>query len=167
MGRLETEYEEWNTPIIGAYLIWQFAVAYVENNKTENAPNIIEILYSYVLLTDKNYIKHINGYRKNFASYITAFNQHKETDLLSNFSSKLLSKREYAMRAVDIAVSAGLLGWDTDSASLVPIMKLKENKGSKKMGTEVQKIAKSAKILGKWLANEDFSTITSALGVVL
>jgi len=89
MERLETEYEEWNTPIIGAYLIWQFAVAYVENNKTEKAPNIIEILYSYVLLTNKKYIKHINGHRKNFASYIMAFNQNKETDLLSDFSSEL------------------------------------------------------------------------------
>lgn len=167
MGKLEKEYEEWNTPVCGAYLIWQFAIGYKESNTDERNPNIFEILYAYVLLTSNKYKRKINGHRTNFASYIKSFTQDKESDLLTNFSNELFLKREFAMKSLDIAVSAGLLGWQVDNASLIPLCELKESKGSKTMGIDIISMGKNAKLLGKWFSTSDFITITNSLGVVL
>ena len=38
MGQLVEEVKLWNTPTIGAYLLWRFTKGYTKNHPTEDAP---------------------------------------------------------------------------------------------------------------------------------
>lgn len=165
MGRLEDEYKEWNTPVIGSYLLWQFCIGYYENS--ERAPSIIEATFAYVLLTDKDYLDNITGHKPNFSSFIRSFTKEKQSDLLLCFSEKLKEKIEYAFKAVDIAVAAGLIAWDSEKATLIPIMKLKNKTGTARLGSAIKANKKKANLLGKWFSKNNIEIISNSLGVIL
>ena len=41
MGKLVEEVKEWNTPVIGAYLLWHFTQGYVQNHPNGDAPVVV------------------------------------------------------------------------------------------------------------------------------
>lgn len=165
MGRLEEEYKEWNSPVIGAYMLWQFCIGYYDNS--ERKPSIIEATFAYVLLTDKDYLDNITGHKPNFSSFIRSFTKEKQSDLLLCFSEKLKEKIDYAFKAVDIAVAAGLIAWDSENATLIPITKLRNKKGTLQLGSAIKANKNRAKLLGKWFSQNNIEIISNSLGVIL
>lgn len=165
MGRLEEEYKEWNSPVIGAYLLWQFCIGYCKD--CEKYPSIIELIIAYSLLSNKRYLEHINGRKEGFSSYIRSFTRNKQSDLLLCFSNEVKEKLELAFSAIDIAVNSGLLVWDVENAFLIPIGDLKSKRGTSSYGVQVQLKKNKAQILGKWFSKSNIKMISSSLGVVL
>lgn len=165
MGKLEDEYKEWNTPVIGSYLLWQFCIGYYENS--ERMPSIIETIFAYVLLTDKDYLDNITGHKPNFSSFIRSFTKEKQSDLLLCFSEKLKEKIDYAFKAVDIAVTAGLIAWDSENANLIPNLKVKNKRGTLQLGSAIKANKNKANLLGKWFSQNSIEIISSSLGVIL
>lgn len=167
MGRLVEEVKEWNTPLVGAYLLWNFTKSYVHAQVQNEAPVVILHFIAHPLLTSNEYSDTINNYRPNLASYVRGFTDKHKTDLLACFNERVYKQIKITMEAIDIAVASGLLVWNTDKATLWPLKDLKQARGNAHRGIDIKTKSKKAEILGRWFANIDINTITSYLGVIL
>ena len=165
MGRLEEEYKEWNSPVIGAYMLWQFCIGYCEYS--DKLPSVIELIFAYVLLTDNDYLCNISSHKPNFSSFIKSFTMNKQSDLLLCFSEKVKEKIGSAFYAIDIAVEAGFLAWDLENAMLIPRNNFKVKKGTAHLGSIVQENKNKAILLGKWFSQNNIEMISNSLGVIL
>jgi hypothetical protein len=169
MGKLVEEVREWNSPIIGAYLLWRFTQSYVYNHPSGDAPVVILHCIANTLLTSHDFNHLISDKRHNLASYVKGFSesQYKKSDVLGCLSQHIRKQLSNTIQAIDISVATGLLAWENESAKLFPLEKVKSLRGTTTKGIAVQVIGRKAEILGKWFANLDILTITSSLGVVL
>jgi hypothetical protein len=166
MGKLVDEVKIWNTPVVGAYLLWRFTKGYIESHPTGDAPVAILHFIAAGILTDTELCDGLS-YRQDLASYVRWFNEENKTDLLACLQQQIQQKRQYTMQSIDIAIASGMLAWDIDSAKLFPAA-IKAKRGTTTKGVAVQGIGNKAESLGKWFANLDnIQTITSYLGVVL
>ena len=149
MSNLVDEVREWNTPIIGAFLLWHFTTGYKQNHPSND------------------FLKAISGHRPNLESFVRNFTDSHESDLLSCLYQRILQRRAYTAAAIDIAVSLGLLVWDCEQAILHPADAPRIKRGGLKLGNDIKKVADKAEILGKWFSKHDIPSITAYLGVVL
>jgi hypothetical protein len=167
MGKLIDEVQEWNSPVIGAYLLWRFTKSFTQNHVKGEAPIVIFHFIVSGILAEPSIYDAISGHRPNLASFIRWFNEEKKSDLLACLSQQIIKNRSYTMKSIDIAVSSGLLAWDIETAKIYPVTILRTKRGSSNMGVAVHKLGDKMEILGKWLSEDDLYTITSYLGVVL
>lgn len=166
MGQVVDEVKLWNTPIIGAFLLWRFTQGYCNNHPNGDAPVGLLHFLASAILTNRKLIIPINNHRKDLQSYARSFENSKDTDILSTIQDRIKEKQEYTCAAIDIAVAQGLLVWDVDSGKLYPReFKNKPSKGNS-LKKNIASEGNKAEILGKWLSKHDISTIESYLRVV-
>lgn len=167
MNNLSDEVSEWNTPIIGAFLLWHFALGYKRKHIVGDAPVVLLFFIAIGILTNSNFMEKISRRRKNLESFVRCFTEKHESDLLGCLQSKIIKKRAYVAAAIDIAVSSGLLVWDYDRATLCPVDIRIPKRGGIKLGKEITKGASKAELLGEWFSEHDIPSLTSYLGVIL
>ncbi|RLA48085.1 MAG: hypothetical protein DRR06_00620 [Gammaproteobacteria bacterium] len=167
MGILVEEVKMWNTPVVGAYLLWSFTKAYRTYHPEGEAPVGILHFIAYALLTDQRLTKRISGNRPNLQSYVRGFQEKGEVDLLVGVHQEVISRRANAMDAIDIAVARGLLVWDVDSGRIYARESLPRAKKGRAMSEYARKLGKKAEILGQWFSQHDALTVASYLKVVL
>lgn len=167
MSIIIDEFKEWNTPVIGSYLLWQFSLGYYENHKEKKMPTLVHEILAYPLLFSKVYSNRISNKLNSISDYVRKFTETKDSDLLFNYSDKVSEYKELAMKSIDIAISLGFIVFDTENALIIPIDDIKSIKGSKAKLEPYMSLGKKAKILGKWFSEESLSTLTAELGVVL
>jgi len=167
MGILVEEVKEWNSPVVGAYLLWQFTNGFVENHINGDAPIVIYHFIACGILAEPGINEAISGHRPNLASFIRWFSEEKKIDILACINQQIIKNRNYTMKAIDIAVSSGLLAWDVETAKLFPITISPVKKGTSSKGISIQALGKKAKILGRWFSEETLSTLVGYLGVIL
>jgi hypothetical protein len=167
IGKLVDEVREWNSPVIGAYLLWRFTDGFTKNHPVGDAPVVILHFIASGILTDHEICDAISGHRPNLASFVRWFNEEKRSDMLACLQHQVIKKRHYAMASIDIAVANGFLVWDNETAKLFPRLLKRQKNGTATMGIAVHKLGEKAEILGKWFSQNDLSIITASLGIVL
>lgn len=167
MSKLVEEVLEWNTPSMGAYLIWKFSLGYCDAHPTGEAPIALLHFLALPLLINKNLVEPISNHKANLQTYIRSFETAKELDVLVSVQDIIKNRRDYTLASIDIAVASNLVVWDVENAKLYPLKepKLKENKN--KLKPMYLSMGKKATILGSWFAEHDILTIASYLKVVL
>jgi hypothetical protein len=167
MKSLVDEVHEWNTPIIGAFLLWHFSLGYKRNHPTGESPVVLLHFIAAGILSSNVFLDKISKHRPNLESFVRCFTESNESDLLACLHQRIISKRAYTSAAIDIAVSSGLLVWDYDKAELYPREISTNKRGKTQVGKDTKKMADKAETLGKWFSKHDIISITSYLGVVL
>jgi hypothetical protein len=166
LGRLVDEVKLWNTPIVGAYLLWRFTKGYCEGHPNGDAPIGLLHFLASAMLTNKKLIEPINNHRDNLQSYARSFEKSKDSDILLTIQERVREKREYTMASIDIAIAEGLLVWDADSGKLYPRNLSKRPGPGKTLNKMFKNDGNKAEILGKWFAKHDLPTIAAYLKVV-
>lgn len=166
MGQLVDEVKLWNTPIVGAYMLWKFTQGYCDGHPNGDAPIGLLHFVASAILTNKKLLKPISNRRDNLQSYSRSFEDSKDSDILLTIQECTRLKREYTMASIDIAIAEGLLVWDVDSGKLYPRNLSKSPSHGKALKEMFKKNGKKAEILGKWFANHDIRTIAAYLKVV-
>lgn len=182
MATLAEEYNEWNTPIVGAYLLWRFASEYVECHPGHQAPSFLHLCIVSVLLRWSVYSNEI-PHAKSLHAYAARFikkdkdvgatkgngkRKEKEynADRLEAIHYKIKELLPFTLKSVNMAVSRKLLVWDVDNARLEPLKIGKLKPGTSLLSkTSVQKLGNHAATLAKWMASLELSTIAFDLGV--
>ena len=164
MGQLLDEYREWNTPVVGAYLLWRFTKAYMEKRTDGVPPSFLLHCVAAAILSSPTYTE-IIGHARSLHRYSQYFIEHGLADKLEKLHQRVGRMLPYTKKAVDIAVHRQILVWDIQNGSLLPIDIGKPKRGSSTLSTSVMAIAKRADTLGGWLASADLNTITIELGV--
>lgn len=166
LGRLVDEVKLWNTPIVGAYLLWKFTEGYCDGHPHGDAPIGLLHFVASAILTSKNLLKPISNRRDDLQSYARSFEKSKDSDILLTIQERVKEKIEYTMAAIDIAITTGLLAWDTDSGKIYPLDLKKKTGRGKALKSQIKKDGKKAEILGRWFAQHDLPTIAAYLKVV-
>jgi Family of unknown function (DUF6521) len=166
-SKLVQEVQQWNSPTVGAYLLWKFTSGYCNAHVHGDAPIALMHFLAIPLLTNRRLLEPINNHRANLQSYIQSFETSKDSDILTSVHDRVKRNREYTMAAIDIAVSTGLIFWDTESGKLYPHNDKELQQKCNTLKTTFIKDGKKAEILGRWFAEHSISTIATYLEVVL
>lgn len=166
MGKLVEEVKLWNTPIIGAYLLWKFTHGYCKGHPHGDAPVALLHFIATAILTNKELLKPINNQRDNLQSYIRSFEISKTSDILLSIQQRVKDKCEYTLNAIDIAISEGLLVWDLESGKIYPRNLTSTVGRGKALKSTIKREGDKAEILGRWLSQHDLPAIEAYLKVV-
>jgi len=166
VGTLVDEVKLWNTPIIGAFLLWKFTQGYCDGHPNGDAPIGLLHFVASAILTSKGLMKPISNKRADLQSYVRSFENTKSSDILLSLQQRIIDKREYTLAAIDIATAEGLLVWDAESGKLYPCNLSKHPARGKNLNSLMIREGKKAEILGRWLSEHDISTIEAYLKVV-
>lgn len=164
---LAEEVRQWNTPLVGGYLLWQFTLGYCQNHKNGDAPTGVLHFIAIAILTSTQLNETVSDRRKNLQSYVNGFEDLKRTDLLISIQDRIAARKQYTLSALNSAIAAGLLVWDVESGKIYPQTITKKTSRGKSLRQQMVKEGKRAAILGKWFSEHDTPTIASYLRVVL
>ena len=167
MSKLLEEVQQWNSPAVSAYLLWKFTEGYCSARSNADAPVALLHFLVYPILTSKRLLEAVSNRKPNLQSYVLSFEKQKNSDDLVNIHDMVSRNRSNAMNSIDMAVSTGLLFWDSESGKLHP----RKETGRPRKGNSPRKDCvrngKKATILGTWFAEHEISTIATYLKVVL
>lgn len=166
MGQIVEEVKIWNTPAIGAFLLWKFTVGYIQGHPTGEAPVALLHFVATGILTNKELIEAINDMRPNLASFVRWFEEQEKTDMLLEIQDRIAAKRRYTLDAIDIATYSGLLAWNTESGKLYPRTQLPDAPKGSGLKNLYKRYGTKAEILGKWFAQLDMKMIATYLKLV-
>ncbi len=167
MGVLIDEVQEWNSPVLGAFLLWKFTVGYSDAHASGESPPVILTFLALPLLTSVNLSETISNRRVNLQSYIMGFEDLKESDLLVGVHERVRRMRSYTTAAIDIATSLGLVYLDVNSGKLFAASGLRKPRRGNSLKPSVTRLGKKAEILGGWFSQHGVETIATYLRVVL
>ena len=167
MNDLVAEVQEWNSPIIGAFLLWRFTQGYSEAHSSADAPVALLHFMALPLLISSRLAKPINKHRDSLQSYIRSFENEKDSDILMTIHNRAKENRTLVMASIDIAVASGLLYWDTGSGKLFPKKSVAQPRKGKGLRTQYLRNGMKAELLGKWFAMHSVATVATYLKVVL
>jgi hypothetical protein len=166
MESLIEEVQLWNTPAVGAYLLWKFTTGYCESHPIGEAPVALLHFLAIPLLINKRLNEPISNRRPDLQSYVRSFETSKNSDILLSIHDRVKRNRAYSLAAIDIAISMGLLFWDTDSGKLYSKKDIKMHKKIRLNASFVND-GKKAEILGRWFSQHSISSVATYLKVVL
>lgn len=166
MGKLVDEVKLWNTPIIGAFLLWKFTQGYCNGHPHGDAPIGLLHFVASAILTSKELLKPISNRRDDLQSYARSFVDSNDTDILLTIHQRIKDKREYTLAAIDIAIAEGLIVWDLKSGKLYPRNLIKQAGRGKALKKNAKSEGDKAEILGRWFSKHDLSSIEAYLKVV-
>lgn len=164
---LAEEVREWNTPLYGAYLLWDFTAAYCAAHPSGDAPVGILHFIAAPILASPILSDTVSDRRANLQSYVQGFEDKRSSDILLSLQDRIKSRRRNTLLAIDAAIYAGLLSWDVENGKLYPHTLRQAHQRGKAIRPSIAKNAKKARILGKWFSEHDVPTIASYLRVVL
>ncbi len=167
MGLLVEEVKVWNTPLIGAYVLWCFTKGYCKNHETGDAPVGIMHFIANAILTSPNLVERVSNQRADLQSYVRSFEDKKESDLLLTIHERVKEKRQYTLDSIDIAVSEGLLVWDYETGKLYPKDLARKPSRGKNIKPMLSRHGAKAEILGSWFSKHDLDSVATYLKVVL
>lgn len=163
---LAEEVKTWNTPLVGAYQLWQFTLGYCEAHPSGDAPVGLLHFIAGPILASPQLSETISHRRKNLQSYALGFEDKKCIDVLLGLQFRIQSRKRQTLNAIDAAICAGLLVWDTDSGKLYPRHVAKAKRG-RTLRAGLKREGEKAKILGSWFAAHELPAIAAYLKVVL
>ena len=167
MGELVDEVKLWNTPLIGAFLLWRFTQGYCKNHLYGDAPIGLLHFIASAILTSKRLSEPITDRRENLQSYTKSFEDKKDYDVILTVHDRIIEKREYTLAAIDIAIKNGLIMFDVSSGKIYAKELPEKGNFGKKVKDVIKAEGKKAEILGKWFSQHDLFSITAYLKVVL
>lgn len=164
---LAEEVRIWNTPLVGAYLLWQFTSGYCDAHPSGDAPVGILHFIASAILANPRLNETVSNRRKNLQSYVAGFEDKKQMDLLLSLHDRISSRKQLTLSAIDAAIYAGLLSWDPESGKLYPHTEPKGAGRGKTIRPSMAREGAKARILGTWFSEHDAPTIASYLRVIL
>lgn len=160
------EVRTWNTPLIGAYQLWQFTMGYCEAHPNGDAPLGLLHFIAGPILASPLLSETVSRRRESLQSYAMGFEDKKCIDVLLGLQSRIQSRKRHTLAAIDAAICAGLLVWDPDSGKLYPRQVAKASRG-RTLRAGLKREGEKARILGAWFAAHDLPSIAAYLKVVL
>ncbi len=167
MARISEEVRNWNTPILGSYLLWRFSHGFANHHKFGESPIILYHFIASSILTSSRLIQPVSDKREGLASYVKSFNDKKDIDLLLSIQDRIEATKQYTLSALDLGIRQRLFVLDSEDARLYPReVKKKATKG-RALNPEAKSLGKKAEILGKWFSKHELPQVASMLKVVL
>ena len=166
MGQLVEEVKIWNTPAVGAFLLWKFTCGYVNNHPAGDSPVGLLHFVASGILSNKELLDAISNRRENLASFVRWFEEQEKVDVLMEIQARIKTKLKYTLESLDVAMMSGLLVWEPQTAKIYPLLNVKTPKRGFGLNALYKSYGTKAEALGKWFAQHDLRTIATYLKIV-
>lgn len=167
MSELLEEVRLWNTPAIGAFLLFRFTQGYIAEHADGAAPVAINHFIALPILTNERLKSPISNMRADLQSFVRSFEDSKSSDVFLDIQERIKQKKVAIWSAIDFAVANGLLFWDFERAKLYARTEEIVSQKGKGLKESLKKDGEKAEILGRWFAQHDIHTICAYLKIVL
>lgn len=167
MSELIEEVRQWNSPTVGAFLLYKFTKGYVQYHTLGEAPIAILHFVASAILTSESLKAPISNMRANLQSYVRSFEDNRNTDVFLELQERTKDRLAYTWASIDLAVAGGLLFWDADEAKLYVKPGEPDIRYGHSPKPELKKDGEKAEILGQWFAEHDVPSILSYLKILL
>ncbi|QJD96251.1 hypothetical protein HH214_10440 [Mucilaginibacter robiniae] len=167
MSELMEEVRLWNTPIVGAFLLYKFTQGYMSSHPNGEAPMAIQHFIAIAILTNERLKAPISNLRENLQSYVKSFEDNRSSDILLSIQERIKDKLPYTWSSIDIAVANGLLYWDVDEAKLYARLSERSPGYGNAPKAQVKKDGEKAEILGRWFSQHTINAITAYFKIIL
>jgi hypothetical protein len=164
---LAEEVREWNTPLLSAYLLWEFTSGYKAAHPENMSPIGILHFLALALLTNPKLAKYISNKRSSLQSYALGIEENRLTDQLLSLQDRISQRKPHTLAAIDAGIKFGLLVWDPETAIIHPIELRKKPSRGKNLKDAVKSLGSKARILGSWFSSHDTLSIANYLRVTL
>ena len=164
---LVEEVRTWNTPLVGAFQLWQFTQGYCDAHPKGDAPIGLLHFIAGPMLSSPQLSETISNRRKSLQSYALGFEDKKCIDILLGLQRRIHDRRRQTLDAIDVAICSGLLVWDTETGKLYPTSPALKPKHGLALRSTLKREGEKAKILGSWFSAHDLSAVAAYLKVVL
>jgi len=164
---LAEEVREWNTPLLGAYLLWEFTSGYKEAHSDNASPIGILHFIALALLTNPRLAKYVSNKRSSLQSFALGIEENKLTDQLLSLQERISQRKQHTLESIDAAISAGLLVWDSNTGIIYPVELRKKPSHGKNLKATVKSYGAKSRLLGNWFSAHDIFTIANYLRVTL
>lgn len=165
MSSFSTEIREWNTPLLGAYLLWRFTQGFEASGDGESP----ELLFHFValpILESPELSRPIYGRRNSFASYIKSFAYDGKLDVLAKLNEKVNRSRENTMRALEIGFAVNLFEWK-DGMARIHALESNDSVALLFLADQVVKLGNKAFRFGTWTSSIPLPVFSEFIGVEL
>lgn len=167
MSNLVEEVKIWNTPVVGAYVLWRFTQGYTDHHSDGRSPVLLLHFLASAILTNKRLSDPVNNNRKDLASYARSFTDKADVDLFLSIQNRVNMTRSYTLSSIDLAIQHGLLFLNPEDACVYP--KKMSGKPSRGMAPKqsVKSLGNKSETLGKWFSAYPVIQVSTLLKVVL
>jgi len=166
MGAIVEEVHIWNSPSVGAFLLWRFTQGYIDNHDEAEPPLGLLHFIAAAILTSPSLCETISNQRANLQSYVRGFEDKKLFDQLLSIHERTSQKRVFTLESLDLATSQGLLLINPDTGKVhCKNIDKKPRKGNA-VKPSMKRLGEKAEILGNWFAEHDVFTTARYLKVV-
>jgi hypothetical protein len=167
MESIVEEVRLWNTPLVGAFLLWKFTQGYTENHADGDSPIGLLHFIALPILSSKKLASMVSDRRDDLQSFIRGFEDKKQTDLLLALQDKIYERKGQTLKSIDVAVHTGLLTWDVESGKIFARNVNKTIERQYRLRPVHEQEGKKAYILGKWFSKHDLNSILSYFKLIL
>lgn len=132
-GPLVEEYNRWNTPVIGAYVLYIFAKEYAAQYKKihgeKKNPDFILMSITATILMNPDLCAEIKG-RKSIVTIKNNFKRENKHTLINGIHDSVKETLPYTLAALDIALHCGILIFHPDNTEYEAV-KVNTKRGTK------------------------------------
>ncbi len=165
MSSFSKEIKEWYTPLLGAYLLWQFTKGY-ESVGEQRSPEFLFHFVALPILESPELSRPIHPQRKEFSSYVKSFAKDEKMDVLAKLNDKVFQERVNTWRALDIGCAAHLFEWK-DEMTRVHATRQEDDELVVRLSKPVRGLGAKAFRFGTWVAFVELPVFAGLLGVKL
>ena len=166
MGAIVEEVKIWNSPTIGAFLLWHFTKGYVQHHKAGEAPGGLLHFLAAAILTNPALSETISKRRANLQSYVRGFEDKRLFDQLLSIHDRTKEKKAFTLASLDIAISQGLLLWNAETGRVHCKELGKKPRRGNNIKPSMKRQGEKAELLGQWFSEHDLPAIARYLKVV-
>ena len=165
MSSFSAEIREWNTPLLGAYLLWRFTQGY-ESTNDRKSPVFLFHFIALPILESPELSLPIRGRRNSFSSYVRSFVDDKKLDVLAKLNDRVIDFRENTMQALAIGFAARLFVWK-DNMTRLHALNGDDALVSQFLAEPIIKLGNKAFRFGTWSSSIPLPVFSEFLGVSL
>ncbi len=165
MSSWADEIREWNTPLLGAYLLWNFTKGY-ESAGEKQSPAFLYHFIALPILESPALSSAINRHRKDFSSYVRSFSKDGKMDVLAKLNDKVYQWRLNTLRALDVGFAVRLFEWKEEMTRL-HATRQNEDEMVVSLSDSILKLGSKAFLFGTWSAFVELPVFAGLLGVQL
>lgn len=163
----------WNSPVVGAYLLWKFSVGYClrypksENalTKVASAPHMALAFPALAILMQPKFSNRIADKFVTLEEWVRHFVVSCHRNVFASLTKDIIFRKQMILESIDMAYTTRLLDGSSDSGMMSPLL----DNESKKMLQHASKfrndLGKKAELLGMWFSFEEPSKISRLLEV--
>ncbi|WP_372088438.1 DUF6521 family protein (plasmid) [Tistrella mobilis] len=158
-----TELDLVQNPVIGAYLIWQFALGYQEDGA--EAVSIPLVFLVLPVLLHRQTFDEVVSTRKASGLPLFAAKFDKEREILMSIHERAIQLRPLSLQSIGVAATSKLVRVDYESAQIhgYPLKLL--DVARPKLPERLKGFASAAGKLGYWFSKFDLAQVASTLRV--